>query len=233
LRFRAARRGQAYRAAYHKPRPLVSICIPTFNRAELLLERAVASSLGQSYDNVEVIVVGDACTDDTPRLMGQIADSRLRFVNRTQRGEYPADPQLRWLVAGADPLNQAFSLANGDFITQLDDDDMHTPDRVEKLVEMARQTQADLIFHPFESEQTDGSWRTHTANSFQLGNVTSSSILFHRQLLEYKVDKASSIHFREPADWNRLRKFRYLGAKIVRHPDVMLRHFREQAQYGK
>jgi glycosyltransferase involved in cell wall biosynthesis len=233
LAFRAGRLSRRHRAAFAKPEPLVSICIATYNRARLLMERSLASSLGQTYRNIEIIVVGDGCTDETAELMARVSDPRLRFINRDRRGDYAAEPELRWLMAGADAMNHGFSMARGDFITQLDDDDMHAPDRVEKLVSFAKETRSDLIFHPFEWEQQDGSWEVNEARRFQLGSVTNSSIFYHRHLLKCPFDKASIVRFREPGDWNRLRKLRYLGARIGRHPDTMLRHFRERGQYGR
>jgi glycosyltransferase involved in cell wall biosynthesis len=233
LAFRAGRLSRRHRAAFTKPEPLVSICIATYNRAELLLERAVASSLAQTYRNIEVIVVGDGCTDRTADLMRAVDDPRLRFVNREGRGDYPVDPELRWMVAGADAMNHAFTMARGDFITQLDDDDTHSPNRAETLVAFMKRSGADLAFHPFEYEDPDRSWHVNGARRFQLGSVTTSSIFYHRSLLRIPVDKASALRFREPADWNRLRKFRYLGAAIRRHPAPMLRHFRERSQYGR
>jgi glycosyltransferase involved in cell wall biosynthesis len=233
LKFRAARRSSAYRAAYEKDEPLVSICTPTYNRARILIERAVASSLGQTYRNIEHVVVGDGCSDETAELMAGIDDPRLRFVNLERRGDYPADPEKRWHVAGADAVNHAFAMSRGDFITQLDDDDMHTPDRIEKLVELVKRRRADLVYHPFAFEEQDGTWRTNEAHHFRLGQVTPSSIFFHRWFLNYPVDKASIMRFAEPGDWNRLRKYRYLGARIERHPEVMLRHFKERSHYGR
>lgn len=233
IEFRLARRSRAYRAVYDKAEPLVSICTSTYNRAELVVERAIASSLAQTYRNIEVIVVGDGCTDDTEERVSKINDPRLRFINRSTRGEYPAEPERRWMVAGADAINHAFAMARGDFATQLDDDDMHLPDRVEKLVAEMKRTRADLIFHPFQSEQPDGSWSTNPAARFRLGSVTNGAIFYHRWFLGCPFDKQSILRWNEPGDWNRLRKLRYIGAKIVRHPDAMLRHFRERGQYGR
>jgi glycosyltransferase involved in cell wall biosynthesis len=233
LAFHLARRTRAYRAAYEEPEPLVSICISTFNRARLLAERSVASSLAQTYPNIEVIVVGDGCTDETEAVMAGMTDPRLRFVNRDRRGDYAGEPELRWMMAGADAYNHALSLARGSFITHLDDDDTHAPDRVEKLVAFAKVTRADLIFHPFTSEAPDGTWEVNPAERLLMGRVTSSSIFYHRWFARYPADKASILRFREPGDWNRLRKIRYLGARIRRHPDVMLKHFRERGQYGR
>ena len=47
--------------------PLISVCIPTFNRAKILMERAVDSVFSQSYQNFELIIIGDNCTDDTSK----------------------------------------------------------------------------------------------------------------------------------------------------------------------
>jgi glycosyltransferase involved in cell wall biosynthesis len=233
IEFRRARHHADYRSVYEKPQPLVSICIATYNRAQLLLERSLASSLAQTYPNIEVIVIGDCCTDETAELMAQITDPRVRFLNRCPRGDYPAEPELRWMVAGADAMNHAFALARGDLVTHLDDDDLYAPDRVEKLVSFMKRTRADLVFHPFEWEQPDGSWQLNEAKRFQLGSVTNSSIIYHRWFLRHPYDKVSIIGCREPGDWNRLRKLRYLGARIARHPDATLRHFRERSQYGR
>src|SRR5690349_16352207 len=42
--------------------PLVTVCVATFNRGRLLTERCIPSILGQTYRNLELIVVGDGCT---------------------------------------------------------------------------------------------------------------------------------------------------------------------------
>jgi glycosyltransferase involved in cell wall biosynthesis len=229
LDFHRARLSSGYRAAFREPDPLVSICTATYNRAELLIERSLASSRAQTYPNIEIIVVGDGCTDDTAERMRAIADPRIRFVN-LEREAYPVDPDLRWMVAGAQAINHALGMARGTFVTQLDDDDTHAPDRVEKLVRFAQAERADLIYHPFAYETPEGEWLVNDAPRFQLAKVTSSSIFFHRWFLKYPYDRESILRHREPGDWNRMRKYRYLGARIRRHPEILLRHFRERSQ---
>ena len=61
--------------------PLVSICVPTFNRGPILVDRAIKSALSQTYQNIELIVVGDCCTDNTEELLAKIKDPRLKFYN--------------------------------------------------------------------------------------------------------------------------------------------------------
>src|SRR5260370_22450535 len=55
-------------------RPLVTVIVTTYNRSRLLTERCIPSILGQTYDNLELIVVGDGCTDDTEELVSQLND---------------------------------------------------------------------------------------------------------------------------------------------------------------
>ena len=50
-----------------------------------MLERCIPSILGQTYDNLELIVVGDGCTDETDELLTAIDDPRLNFINPPER----------------------------------------------------------------------------------------------------------------------------------------------------
>jgi glycosyltransferase involved in cell wall biosynthesis len=229
VEFRRLRQTAEYQAVFDKPDPLVSICIATYNRARLLRERSLQSCLDQTYRNIEIIVVGDACTDDTAKVMAEVTDPRVRFVNLEQRGEYPEDPHLRWMVAGTAPLNHALSIARGDFITHLDDDDEHASERVEVLLAAAVQSRCDLIYHPFRFETADGRWRVNRARSFRYVNATTSSIFYHRYFAGLGWDP-HAYRYKEPGDWNRLRKIRFLGARIMRDPRILLSHYRERSQ---
>lgn len=230
VRFALTRSRRAYQAVYDLPLPLVSICIPTYNCGKLLIERALASSLAQTYPNIEVLVVGDCCTDDTAELMAQVRDPRVTFVNLPERGDYPADPELRWMVAGYAPFVRLMSMAKGDFITHLDHDDEHAPDRVEKLVKFIQETRADFVYHPFHWEMPDGEWVVNDAEQFQWGAVTTSSVLYHRWFKDFGADPLCYL-YGEPGDWNRFRKIRYLGARIRRYPEALLTHYKERSQH--
>lgn len=228
-RYLDERNTETYRALFNKNNPLVSICVATYNRGSLLTSRTLPSLLRQTYNNIEIIVVGDCCTDDTAELIAQIDDKRLRFINLAQRGCYPSDSNFRWMVAGTTPMNHALELAQGDFITHLDDDDEHAPDRVEKLLKLAQTEQADIVWHPFEYENEEGQWLCNEAQTYTLGRITTSSVFYHRWFAQVGWD-LNAWRMHEPGDWNRFRKFRYLGAKCIRHPDILLKHYRERSQ---
>ena len=224
----AAKARPDYLKPYETPAPLVTVCIATYNRAELLTTRSIPSILGQSYKNLELVVVGDGCTDDTEARVAKIRDSRLRFINLAKRGDYPTDPLQRWMVAGSAAMNEGLRTASGDFITHLDDDDEHLPERLERLVARLKATSADLAWHPFLAERPHG-WELVEATAFARKGVTTGSTLYHRWFARIPWD-LSAFRLMEGGDWNRLRKFRYIGAHLVREDAPLLRHFREKAQ---
>lgn len=211
------------------PTPLVTVCVATYNRVGLLMERSIPSILGQTYTNLEVVVVGDGCTDDTAARMAEIGDPRLRFIDLPQQGSYPADPVRRWMVAGTQAMNVGLAEARGDFVTHLDDDDEFLPDRLEKLVAFARDQEADLVWHPFWWEDENGNWRLKDATEFALKQVTTSAVFYRRWFTRITWDVGAH-RLMEPGDWNRFRRIKYIGPKLARFPDPLLRHYRERSQ---
>jgi glycosyltransferase involved in cell wall biosynthesis len=135
-------------------RPLVSVCVPTYNRGRLLIERAVASVLAQTYEHLELIVVGDHCTDDTEALMAAVKDPRVRFVNLPARvRHYPATVENHWFVGGAVPANHAMTMARGEWIARVDDDDTWTADHLEVLLQAAEAGQYEFVSAQYVEER--------------------------------------------------------------------------------
>ncbi len=94
--------------------PLVSICIPTYNR-EKMVGKAIGSALAQTYRNIEVIVVDNASTDATEAVVRSYADPRLKFFkNPTNLGLFGN-------------FNQCLAHAQGEFIHILHSDDYIDP----------------------------------------------------------------------------------------------------------
>ena len=141
---------------YKKPikTPLVSICVPTYNRGSILIDRAIKSALSQTYQNIELIVVGDCCTDNTEELLAKIKDPRLKFYNMKKRERnYPENVENHWFVGGAAPANKAMNLATGLWITRLDDDDTWSIDHIEKLLKFAMDGDYEFVSALYEEER--------------------------------------------------------------------------------
>ena len=102
---------------------LVSVVIPTYNRAELCAA-AIRSVLNQTYGRLEVIVVDDGSTDDTEAVVRRFGEP-VRYV-RQERG---------WVAAA---INRGLDLAGGEFIAFLASDDTWLPWKVEAQVETLR-----------------------------------------------------------------------------------------------
>lgn len=209
--------------------PLVSVTVVTYNRARLLVERCIPSILGQTYRNLELIIVGDCCTDETEELVARIDDPRVRFYNLPQRGPYPSDPLRRWMVAGTFAVIKAYSMVRGDYLTHLDDDDEYVPERLERLVEFAGTNDCDFVWHPFWTEGADGEWSINESREFRHGQVTNASV-FYRSWFK-KIEPDINAHrLLEPGDWHRFRRIKYINSVAMRYPEPLLKHYREGTQ---
>jgi glycosyltransferase involved in cell wall biosynthesis len=226
---RDARTDPAYWSVFAAARPLVSVCVPTSNRARLLTERCVPSLLRQTYANLEIVIVGDGCTDDTADRLARFGDNRIRFHNRPVRGPYPPPGWWRWLVAGTHAMNHALGLATGDFVTHLDDDDQAFEDRIATLVEAACAHRAELVWHPFLAQDARGTWSRLGDGSYSLGQMTTGSIFYHRFFARFGWN-VRAYQVGEPGDWNRLKRFQDMGIRAHFVDRPLLFHFKEQSQ---
>ena len=102
--------------------PLVSVVMATYNRTNVI-ERAIDSILNQTYDNFELLIVDDGCTDGTSQILEKYAakDKRIVLLRQNNQG-----------LAAA--RNAAVDKAQGKYIAFMDDDDVSLPNRLEKQV---------------------------------------------------------------------------------------------------
>ena len=107
-------------------KPLVSVVIPAFNRADLI-GRAIESVARQTYADIEIIVADDASTDNTAAVVGAIQDPRVRYLNSERN-------------AGASAArNMGIHAASGDFVAFLDSDDVWMLNKLELQLAAVRQ----------------------------------------------------------------------------------------------
>lgn len=101
--------------------PLVSIIIPSFNRAHLISE-TLNSVIAQTYTNWECLVIDDGSTDETQNIVS-------KFTNKDNRIQYYKRPES--IVKGANSCrNYGFELSKGDYINWFDDDDIMHQDKL-------------------------------------------------------------------------------------------------------
>jgi len=193
--------------------PLVSVIIPTYNRAKLLTERAIPSIFRQTYQNFEIIVVGDHCQDDTEERLKAINDNRVRFYNMDERSKYPSDPIDRWHVLAVPPLNFGLDMASGQWITHLDDDDVFYENHIQVLLSACIRHSYDFVYGIVQREFSHGKWERVGAYPLTRGKICHNSVLYNAEFKSIKYD-INAWKIKEPADWNRWRRIAATGAKI-------------------
>ena len=112
----------------------VSVIIPAFNAASTI-ERAIASARLQTEERLEIIVVDDASSDQTPAIVAEAAKSDARI--KLLRQPVNAGP--------AAARNRGIAAAKGDWIALLDADDSYLPERLAKLLDLADRVGADMV----------------------------------------------------------------------------------------
>ena len=128
-------------------KPIISVIIPTFNRAEYV-GQAVRSVFLQTFDGYEVIVVDDGSIDNTKEVLAAFKDApNFRYHYQANSGR----------SAGR---NEGFKLARGDFILFLDSDDLLFPGALAQLYEAAQGSDAGMIVGQvqFANEQLEKLW---------------------------------------------------------------------------
>jgi glycosyltransferase involved in cell wall biosynthesis len=107
-------------------KPLVSIIIPAYN-AEAYLPYTLESAIIQSWKRKEIIVVNDGSTDRTLEVAKRLATKEVRVVSTANQGLSAA-------------VNHGLSLCQGDYVQELDADDILAPDKIEKQLAALRES---------------------------------------------------------------------------------------------
>jgi len=114
---------------------LISVIIPTYNRA-YVLERAIDSVLKQTYQNIELIIIDDASTDNTSELLEKYhQDNRVSVV------------QLSKNSGVSHARNQGIERAQGEWVAFLDSDDEWLPKKLEQQVVILNENPEHKLIH--------------------------------------------------------------------------------------
>lgn len=102
--------------------PRVSVILPTFNRADVL-ERAIHSVLTQTFHDLEVCIVDDGSTDETPDIVERITDRRIRSIRLPRN------------TGASGARNAGIEATKGEFIAFQDSDDVWLPEKLHRQVQ--------------------------------------------------------------------------------------------------
>jgi len=156
--------------------PTVSVIIPAYNRSNVL-RYAIQSVLDQTFKDFEVLVVGDACSDDSAQVVSSFNDARLHWFNLEQNSGSQAAPN-----------NFGLQNSSGKYIAYLGQDDLWLPIHLKVLIEKLESTRADLVFSLAELVHPDGE---RLLSGILLGDqigpadfVVPSSILHRRSIYQ-------------------------------------------------
>ena len=111
---------------------LISVIIPTYNRAHLI-KRSAESVLNQTYKNLELIIVDDGSTDNTKEVVDSLNDKRIVYVKQENQGACAA-------------RNKGIKLAKGKYIAFQDSDDVWHLNKLEKQICTLKENNADVVF---------------------------------------------------------------------------------------
>jgi glycosyltransferase involved in cell wall biosynthesis len=164
-------------------KPLVSIVIPTYNRARDL-NRALRSVIAQTYSNWETLIVDSDSTDDTDDVVKSFNDSRMRLLKIHKIG----------LIAAS--RNLGIEHAQGEYVAFLDSDDWWTPEKLEESLKYLERG-SDVVYHDLflvTKETQKIFWRTVRTRVLRSpvfedlmvgGNpLPNSSVLVRRSILQ-------------------------------------------------
>ena len=100
-------------------KPLVTIGIPTYNRANTYLRTAVESALSQTYVNIEIVVSDNYSEDDTEMVVREFCDDRIRYHRHNKN------------IGPNNNFNFCLEMARGDYFLLLHDDDLIDSDFID------------------------------------------------------------------------------------------------------
>lgn len=174
--------------------PLVSIIIPIYNLADYL-PQCLDSVQGQSYENIQVLLVNDGSTDASLAICQEYArrDSRFQVIDKANSGV-------------SDSRNQALDRSEGKYIQFLDGDDWLTPDATETLVHTAESTGADLVLAHF--------YRVADERMAPRGHIKKEKVLTRQEFAEEMMKAPANYYY--GVLWNKLYRRSIIEAHRLR-----------------
>lgn len=152
--------------------PRVTVIIATYNYSSIL-PYSIGSVLRQTFTDFELLVVGDACTDDSEEVVARMNDPRVRWINLPSNTRHQSGPN-----------NEGLRQARGEIIAYLGHDDLWFPHHLEALVAAYDDEQCDLAYPVLVSVDTGGAVTPVTAIPSRGQFMPPSSMTHRRRVTE-------------------------------------------------
>lgn len=197
--------------------PLVSVVTPTWRRHDLLMARCIPSVQAQTYPDVEHVIVSDGPDPGLAKLLTDLP------VVYGEVGEHDPHPD-NW---GSHARNHALSLASGDLIAYLDDDNAFRPDHLQRLVQaLAERPDADFAYSQMQCHPHGYVVGSPPPAYGQLD----SSLLMHRRGLPGRLGcwppPGQAVGWDQHApDWGAVAQWLVGGARWVHVPEVTVDYY--------
>lgn len=181
--------------------PLVSIVLPTHNGSRYL-EQAIQSCCDQTYNNWELIIVDDASTDLTSRIISEWAskDRRIKVVTNATNKKLPAS------------LNIGFARTKGTYLTWTSDDNCYRPTALQRMVFFLENNPADIVYcdHSLidENAESMGFIYVDRPECLPYRNCVRACFLYRRKVHTVLAGYSTDLFLAEDYDfWLRASKF--------------------------
>lgn len=175
---------------------LISVIIPVYNTSKYL-RRCIDSVVGQTYKDLEIIIVNDGSTDNSLSILKEYNDSRITIIDKENGGLSSA-------------RNSGIASANGEYILHVDSDDYIELNYIEDIVNYANKFNLDLVVSDFLQEDELGNTNYQIDMKLGYGELISNKEYIRRIIDEFSI---------YPCVWNKLiRRSLYIDHNI-RHPE--------------
>lgn len=175
-------------------KPLISIILPVYN-GEKYLETAIKSVLDQSYDNLELIIINDASTDNSLQIAEDYKsrNSKIKIVTNEANQSLPVC------------LNIGHRLAKGDLLTWTSDDNFYQRDAIQVLYENLTERDVDVVYSNYlvidEGGKIVGQSRLKPLEFLMFSGVVGACFLYKKEVFERNQGYSENLFLVEDYDF--------------------------------
>jgi glycosyltransferase involved in cell wall biosynthesis len=177
----------------------VSIVLPTYNGAKYI-RQSIDSCLDQTYKNIELIIVDDGSTDETPEIIKSYNDERIKYTRHEKNKGLPH------------ALNTGFANVTGEYLTWTSDDNYYHEEAIEKMLSFLKTKNCEFVYCDYYTFEGDDPSNRNLIRlpkyvTFERINCVRACFLYSREIKEVIGDYDPDTELAEDYDyWIRVSK---------------------------